>query len=50
MFKLMIAKSKLSAQSDWDQIQAGAKALLSSSAVGAWTYRASGFRLTKESD
>jgi hypothetical protein len=37
----MIAKSKLSAQSDWDQIQAGAKALLSSSAVGAWTYRAS---------
>jgi hypothetical protein len=37
----MIAKSKLPPQSDWDQVQAGAKALLSNSAVGAWTYRPS---------
>ena len=39
MLTLMIAKSQLPPGSDWDQVQAGAKDLLTGSAKGVWTYR-----------
>jgi hypothetical protein len=43
MLTLIIAKSKLPPGSNWDQVQAGAKDLLTSSAEGGWTYRPNTF-------
>jgi hypothetical protein len=43
MLTLIIAKSKLPPGSNWDQVQAGAKHLLTSFAEGRWTYRSNTF-------
>ncbi len=41
MLTLMIAKSQLPPGSNWDQVQAGAKDLLTNSAEGVWICRSS---------